>query len=83
MDRKLFLKKITTSLFMGIPLISMWSCSDSDVPSPSPSVNCLDNGTKSSIGNNHGHTLTVSAADVKTGIESLKKENNSSDFIER
>ncbi len=72
MDRKLFLKKITTSILLGIPLISIWSCSDSDVvptPGPGPNANCLDNGTNSSIGGNHGHTLTVSAADVNTGTE--------------
>jgi len=69
MDRKLFLKRITTSLFMGIPIISMWSCSDSDAPTPGPNVNCIDNGTNSSIGGNHGHTLSVSAADVNAGIE--------------
>ena len=53
MNRKLFLKKIATSLFLGIPLISMWSCSDSDVipiPGPGTNVNCLANGTNSSIG---------------------------------
>lgn len=72
MDRKLFLKKITASLFLGIPVISMWGCSDSDVvptPGPGPNANCLDNGTNSSIGSNHGHTLSVSAADVNAGIE--------------
>ena len=69
MDRKLFLKKITTSLFIGIPILSLWSCSDSDPPTPGPSANCLANGTSSSIGGNHGHTLSVSAADITTGIE--------------
>ena len=69
MDRKLFLKKITTYLFMSIPILSLWSCSDSDTPTPGPSANCLANGTSSSIGGNHGHTLSVSAADVNAGIE--------------
>lgn len=72
MDRKLFLKKIATSLFLGIPLISMWSCSDSDViPIPGPDPNCLANGTSSNIGGNHGHTLSVSATDVTSGIEKI------------
>lgn len=74
MDRKLFLKKIATSFFLGIPLISMWSCSDSDIipiPGPGPNANCLANGTNSSIGSNHGHTLSVSAADVTSGIEKI------------
>ncbi len=29
--------------------------------------NCVDNGTSSTISANHGHTLTVSAADVAAG----------------
>jgi len=69
MDRKLFLKKITASLFMSIPILSLWSCSDSDTPTPGPDPNCLANGTSSSIGGNHGHTLSVSAADVTNAIE--------------
>jgi len=71
MDRKLFLKKITTSILLGIPLISIWSCSESYVDPtplpPPPNANCLDNGTRSSISSNHGHTFSVPAADVSNG----------------
>lgn len=31
--------------------------------------NCLVNGTSSSIAGNHGHTLTVSQADVSAGVD--------------
>lgn len=74
MDRKTFIKKTIGALVVAIPAYSILSCSGSDDSQPSSppqgnSTNCASNGTSSSIGTNHGHTLTVSAADVSAGIE--------------
>jgi len=74
MDRKTFIKKMTGALLIGIPVYSMLGCSSSDDSSNQPPPNnnakdCLANGTQSSIGANHGHTLQVSSSDVQTGTE--------------
>ena len=53
------------------------SCSSSDDgssnpdenPNPNAQADCLDNGTNSTIGSNHGHNLTVSRSDVQSGSE--------------
>ncbi len=56
--------------------IAFWqlgSCSDdkadeeSPLPGPSPSPDCLNAGTITSIAANHGHTMSVSKADVAAG----------------
>ncbi|MEP5363817.1 MAG: hypothetical protein ABJQ37_08265 [Reichenbachiella sp.] len=75
MDRKSFLKKISAAFIIGVPLLSLWNCSSSSEDDPTPddmdpdgsTASCVDNGTSSSIGSNHGHTLTVSKDDVTTG----------------
>ncbi len=77
MDRKTFISKTTLGLLLAAPVYSLLNCSGSDDdvpnpnpnPNPNPSGNCLDNGTVSSIGANHGHTLTVSKEDVAAGTE--------------
>ncbi|WP_420583180.1 hypothetical protein [Reichenbachiella sp.] len=73
MNRKVFLTKVSAALLAGIPLLSLWNCADSseddmdmDMDGDS-SKNCLENGTSVSIGSNHGHSLTVSKADVDAG----------------
>lgn len=71
MDRKEFIKK-AGALFISIPVITTLSCS-SDDSDPAPSGgnnqgNCT-NGTNSAISSNHGHSLTVSTADVQSGVE--------------
>ena len=73
MDRKTFIKKTAGAVLIGLPVASIIGCSSSDDgssnpdPMPQPQANCADNGTSSSIGSNHGHTLTVSKADVASG----------------
>ena len=72
MDRKDFIKKMTSTVLLSIPVLSILACSDSsdDGPPPggsNPQNDCLKNGTKSEIGSNHGHTLQVSKADVENG----------------
>lgn len=74
MDRKSFIKKTSTGLIIGIPLLSLTACSSSDDgggnpnpnpdPDPDPSADCVENGTNTSISANHGHSLTVSKEDV-------------------
>ncbi|MCM8569818.1 hypothetical protein NE848_10535 [Gramella jeungdoensis] len=79
MDRKSFIKKTSTGLIIGIPLLSLTACSGSDDgggnpnpnpdPDPDPSADCLENGTNTSISANHGHSLTVSKEDVDAAEE--------------
>ena len=69
MDRKTFIKKVTGAMLISIPFYSVMGCSDDD-PVPDPTEkNCLLNGTVGSVSSNHGHSITVSKADVAAGIE--------------
>jgi len=73
MNRKVFLTKVSAALLAGIPLLSLWNCSDNSEDEMDmgmdgdSSKSCIDNGTSISIGGNHGHSLTVSKADVDAG----------------
>ena len=74
MDRKTFLKKTTGALLLATTAYALSSCSSSSDDSGSNNNNggtrnCLDNGTASTIGGNHGHSLTVSKGDVANGTE--------------
>ena len=78
MNRKSFLNKTVAPLLAGIPFLSIMSCGsdddddtnpDSDAGNGSTPGDCSANGTDSSIAQNHGHTLTVSADDVNAGTE--------------
>jgi len=80
MKRKTFIQKTFGALLLAIPAYSLVNCSSSDDgdlgsngngnPNPTPinTGNCAQNGTNISIDNNHGHVLTVSAADVNAGV---------------
>jgi hypothetical protein len=70
MNRKLFLKKISAAFLLSTPLLSLIGCSEdeaSPVQSPSSEPNCIENGTGTSIGSNHKHSILVSADDVSRG----------------
>ncbi|NKI27547.1 hypothetical protein HCG49_13335 [Arenibacter sp. 6A1] len=73
MDRKTFIQKTVGVMLVGIPAYTLLSCSSSDngtdTPPPTSQKNCLANGTVSSIGTNHGHSLTVSKTDVESGAQ--------------
>ena len=72
MKRKDFIKRATALAVLGLPILSIASsCSTDDVsPNSTPDPNdCLANGTSSSIGSNHGHSMTVSKTDVENGTE--------------
>jgi len=72
MNRKTFIQKSSAALLIAIPAYSLLGCSSSDdsgnePPKPEANTDCLANGTAISIGGNHGHSLTVSKADVQAG----------------
>ena len=74
MNRKTFIQKSLGVMLISIPAYSFLGCSSSDdgggeVPNPDANADCLANGTAVSIGGNHGHSLTVSKADVQAGID--------------
>lgn len=73
MDRKTFLKKTTGAILLAAPAYALLNCSSSDDSvnnnNQGQDPNCIANGTNSSIGANHGHSLTVSVADVNAGTE--------------
>ncbi len=77
MDRKTFIRKTSAGILIGIPTVTLLSCSSSDDNS-NPSTdddqgsngpNCLENGTAISISSNHGHSLSVSKEDVAAGTQ--------------
>lgn len=75
MKRKDFIRRIAAFSILGIPILAVAnSCSKEETPSPSNNNNqsdgdCLANGTNTSIGSNHGHSLTVSKQDVEDATE--------------
>jgi hypothetical protein len=71
MNRTTFLKRSIGALLFISAVPSISSCSkEEDTGGTTPTTkSCLDNGTSSSISSNHGHTLTVSKADVLAGSE--------------
>lgn len=85
MDRKTFLKRTIGALLLAIPAYTILSCSSSDDSTPNNGSsggggngggggggtgNCsVNGGTASSISSNHGHSLTVPAADVNAGVD--------------
>jgi hypothetical protein len=74
MTRKQFLQTVAGALGAGAALAA---CGDDGGPAgvdakvfmdaPAGNPNCLMNGTTVTIGTNHGHSLTVSKADVMAG----------------
>ena len=83
MDRKTFIKKTAGALLVVAPAYALLSCSSSSDDSGSNNNNnstpdCLENGTQSSISSNHGHSLTVSKADVTSGVEKTYNIDGSS-----
>ena len=75
MNRKTFLKKTAGAMLVAVPAYSFLACSSSDngsdtpIPDPSAGADCIANGTAATIGGNHGHTITVSKADVQAAVD--------------
>lgn len=93
MDRKTFIQKTTVGLLLGIPAVTMLSCSGSDDngdsgpdpdPNPDPTAkNCVENGTNTSVSSvqNHTHSLSVSKEDVSAGSTKTYDLSQSADHI--
>jgi hypothetical protein len=74
MDRKTFIKKRAGAILIGLLVYSFLGCSssnDGEDETPTPDANCagIENGMAVSIASNHGHTLTVSKADIAAGTK--------------
>ncbi|MEZ4796530.1 MAG: hypothetical protein R2785_05110 [Flavobacteriaceae bacterium] len=75
MKRKTFLKKTAGVLMLAAPAYMLLNCSKSDDSGSNNNNNqgsdpdCIQNGTNTNITANHGHSLTVSVADVNAGTE--------------
>ena len=75
MDRKTFIRKTSVGLLIAVPAYSLLGCGSDDNggpgTDPTPTANCLQNGTIDNIATNHTppHLLTVSADDVEDGNE--------------
>lgn len=87
MDRKAFIQKTMGAMLIALPAYSLIGCSSSDNdsdtnpdpnPNPDPQGNCLANGTKSTITANHGHSLTVSTADIQAAAQKIYSIQGSS-----
>lgn len=91
MDRKTFIQKATMGILLGIPAVTMLSCSGSDdsgngVPNPDPdptAKNCVENGTSTSVSSaqNHTHSLSVSKEDVSAATTKTYDLSQSADHI--
>jgi hypothetical protein len=74
MKRAKFIKQASAMMLLGVPLLSVTNgCyNNTQEPTPTPPVqgaDCLANGTSTNIAANHGHTLTVSKADVANAVD--------------
>ena len=93
MKRKTFIQKTAGALLLAIPAYNLLNCSSSDDGYSDPqnnngdntgnnntTANCLQNGaTASSISGNHGHSLTVSKADIEAGANKTYSIKGSAD----
>ena len=74
MDRKTFIRKTTGAILLAAPAYVLLNCSSSDdsnsnSPPQGGNPDCLSNGTNSSIGGNHGHSISVPIADINAGVD--------------
>ncbi|TMM57521.1 hypothetical protein FEE95_13650 [Maribacter algarum] len=75
MNRKTFIKKAAGTVLVAVPAYSLIGCSNDDSTDVAPiedptATDCLANGANATaISSNHGHTLTVSKADIDAGTE--------------
>lgn len=75
MKRKEFIQKSIGAVLIAVPAFSVVSCNKDDSANGDPDLDpeqadCLANGANAkSISSNHGHTLTVSKADIDSGVE--------------
>lgn len=75
MNRKTFIKRTVGALVIAVPTYGLVSCSGDDSTDVPPvedpeTTDCLANGANATaISSNHGHTLSVSKADIDAGLE--------------
>ena len=75
MNRKTFIKKTVGAAVLVVPAYSLMNCSNDDstdvaIVDDPDATDCLANGANAtSISSNHGHTLSVSKADIDAGAE--------------
>lgn len=75
MNRKTFIKKTVGAAILAVPAYSLLSCSNDDSTDVAPvedaeASDCLDNGANATaISSNHGHTLSVSKADIDASTD--------------
>ena len=62
-------KEFLGSLIGAAALAACGGDSDGGTDAATSSKSCTTNGTSVTIGTNHGHVLTVSAADVAAGVD--------------
>ena len=69
MKRQEFIKKSLLTIGATLPLLSLVGCGgEDDGDDVVAEASCVDFGTESAIGSNHGHDLIVSTADVNSEI---------------
>ena len=76
MKRKAFIRNLTGTLLLGLPVLSVLACSGSDDLGDGEGGNdlasdCIANGTTFSIFRNHGHIINVSKQDIADGLEKI------------
>lgn len=90
MDRKSFIRSAAAGALVSIPVVSLLSCSSSDDgappnsnPNPPSAVNCLQNGTNTSVATSagHSHSFTVPKEDVNAAVEKTYQMSNVSGHI--
>jgi len=73
MKRKAFIRNLTGALLLGLPVLSVLACSESedlgDDIDNDLSSDCISNGTTFSVFRNHGHVIEVSKQDIADGLE--------------
>src|SRR5439155_13247433 len=67
LTRKEFLSSVMTAAAGAAGAAILVACSSNSGSVDATPGNCLANGTRVSIGSNHGHVMAVSAAEVTAG----------------
>ena len=71
LTRKEFLSSVVTTVAGAAGALLLTACGGGDSGSDAAPPNCAMNGTTTNIVGNHGHTLTVSKADIAAGASKM------------
>jgi hypothetical protein len=69
MSRKQFLRTLAGAGATALGASLLIGCSDDDDGGGGGTPNCIANGTSATIGANHGHTMSVSMADISAAAD--------------